>query len=251
VDGERRAVICLPTYDERENLGPIVAGIHASAPQVDVLVVDDASPDGTGALADELAAGDARVKVLHRAGKEGLGRAYLAGFAWALARGYGLVLEMDADFSHDPRHLPAILAAARGADLVLGSRWVPGGATVDWGLGRKLVSRGGSLYARTILDLPVRDLTGGFKCFRREVLEGIALGTVECTGYAFQIELTFRAIRRGFRVVEVPIVFADRRVGHSKMSWRIVAEAMRKVWSIRASPFARWARPIQLPTRAA
>ena len=251
MDGERRAVICLPTYDERENLAPLIAAIHARVPLVDVLVVDDASPDGTGELADELAARDGRVKVLHRAGKEGLGRAYLAGFGWALARGYGLVMEMDADFSHDPRHLPAILAAARRADLVLGSRWIPGGATVDWGLGRRLVSRGGSLYARTILGVPIRDLTGGFKCFRREVLEGIALRTVECTGYAFQIELTYRAIRRGFRVVEVPIVFADRRVGRSKMSWRIVAEAVRKVWSIRASPFARAARPAEVPTGAA
>jgi dolichol-phosphate mannosyltransferase len=233
MDGTRRAVICLPTYDERENLGPIVAAIHRAAPEVDVLVVDDASPDGTGALADGLAARDGRVHVLHRAGKEGLGRAYLAGFAWALARGYGLVLEMDADFSHDPRHLPALLGAARHADLVLGSRWVPGGRTVGWGLGRKLVSRGGSLYARTILGLPVRDLTGGFKCFRREVLEGIELASVECTGYAFQIELTCRAIRRGFRVVEVPIVFADRRAGQSKMSWRIVVEALARVWSIR------------------
>jgi len=233
MDGARRAVICLPTYDERENLDPIVAAIHRAAPEVDVLVVDDASPDGTGALADALAARDGRVHVLHRAGKEGLGRAYLAGFAWALARGYGLVLEMDADFSHDPRHLPELLAAARGADLVLGSRWVPGGRTVGWGLGRKLVSRGGSLYARTILGLSVRDLTGGFKCFRREVLEAIDLGSVECTGYAFQIELTWRALRRGFRVVEVPIVFADRRAGQSKMSWRIVAEALARVWSIR------------------
>ena len=248
MDGARRAVICLPTYDERENLAPIVAAIHRMAPQVDVLVVDDASPDGTGALADELAERDARVKVLHRAGKEGLGRAYLAGFAWALARGYGLVLEMDADFSHDPRHLPALLAAAGGADLVLGSRWVPGGGTVRWGLGRKLVSRGGSLYARTLLGLDVRDLTGGFKCFRREVLEAIDLPTVECTGYAFQIELTWRAIRRGFRVVEIPIVFAERRAGVSKMSGRIVAEAMARVWSMRRSGFGR--APVPLPTRA-
>jgi dolichol-phosphate mannosyltransferase len=235
----RRAVICLPTYDERENLRPIVEAIHAVVPDVDVLVIDDDSPDGTGALADELAARDPRVKVLHRARKEGLGRAYLAGFAWALERGYGLVLEMDADFSHDPRHLPALLAAAEGADLVLGSRYVPGGGTVDWGLGRRLVSRGGSAYARAILGVSVRDLTGGFKCFRREVLEAVDLATVECSGYAFQIELTWRALVRGFRVVEVPIVFADRRVGQSKMSRRIVLEAMRKVWSMRFSRFAR------------
>jgi dolichol-phosphate mannosyltransferase len=231
----RRALVCLPTYDERENLAPMIEAILAAVPQVDVLVIDDNSPDGTGQLADDIAAREPRVKVLHRAGKEGLGRAYLAGFAWALARDYGLVLEMDCDFSHDPKYLTGMLAAAGEADLVLGSRYVKGGGTVDWGLLRKLISRGGSLYARTILGLTVRDLTGGFKCFRREVLEGIDLPTVECTGYAFQIELTYRAARRGFRIVELPIVFADRRVGHSKMSRRIVLEAIRKVWSIRLS----------------
>jgi dolichol-phosphate mannosyltransferase len=231
----RKALLCLPTYDERENLAPMIDAILASVPQVDVLVIDDNSPDGTGRLADEIAAREPRVQVLHRAGKEGLGRAYLAGFAWALARDYGLVLEMDCDFSHDPRYLPGMLAAAEEADLVLGSRYVRGGGTVNWGLLRKLISRGGSLYARTILGLQVRDLTGGFKCFRREVLEAIDLPSVVCTGYAFQIELTYRAARRGFRVREVPILFADRRVGHSKMSRRIVLEAIRKVWSIRLS----------------
>ncbi len=239
MNGKRRALICLPTYDERENLEPIVAAIHAAVPDVDVLVVDDASPDGTGALADEIATRDPRVKVLHRAGKQGLGRAYLAGFAWALQRDYGLVLEMDADFSHDPKYLPALLARSQDADLVLGSRYVEGGGTENWRLGRKLVSRGGSLYARTILGVGVRDLTGGFKCFRREVLEAVDLASVECSGYAFQIELTYRALRRGFRVVEVPIVFADRRVGRSKMSRRIVLEAMRKVWSMRFSRLSR------------
>jgi dolichol-phosphate mannosyltransferase len=236
IPGGRRALVCVPTYNERENVVPVVEAILAAAP-VDVLVIDDNSPDGTGRLADELAARDPRVHVLHRAGKEGLGRAYLAGFAWALARDYGLVLEMDADFSHDPRFLPGMLEAAREADLVLGSRYVPGGGTVNWGLLRKAISRGGSLYARTILGLPIRDLTGGFKCFRREVLEAIDLPSVECTGYAFQIELTYRAFRKGFRVREVPIVFEDRRVGQSKMSRRIVLEALRKVWSIRASGF--------------
>lgn len=244
MNGPRRAVVCLPTYDERENLEPILQAILAAAPQVDVLVIDDNSPDGTGALADAFAAREPRVKVLHRAGKEGLGKAYLAGFAWALERDYGLVLEMDADFSHDPAHLPALLAASREADLVLGSRYVPGGGTRNWGLARRLLSRGGSLYARTILGVGVRDLTGGFKCFRREVLEAIDLASVECTGYAFQIELTYRALRRGFRVSEVPIVFADRRVGQSKMSRRIVLEAIRKVWSIRGSPFARAHHPL-------
>ncbi len=235
----REALVCLPTYDEAENVEAICRAILAASPALDVLVVDDNSPDGTGAIADRLAAEEPRIQVLHRPGKEGLGKAYLAAFAWALERGYRLVLEMDADFSHDPKHLPAMLAAARDADLVLGSRYVPGGGTVNWGLGRRLLSRGGSLYARTILGLPIRDLTGGFKCFRREVLEAIDLGSVACTGYAFQIELTYRAIRRGFRVVEVPIVFADRRVGQSKMSKRIVLEALRKVWAIRSSPFAR------------
>jgi dolichol-phosphate mannosyltransferase len=239
---EGRAIICLPTYEERDNLANVLTAIHAVASQVDVLVIDDNSPDGTGQLADAIAAQDERVKVLHRPGKQGLGRAYLAGFAWALERGYGLVLEMDADFSHDPAYLPAILAAARNADLVLGSRYVPGGRTVSWGLGRRLVSRGGSLYARTILGVPVRDLTGGFKCFHREVLEAIDLPTVASTGYAFQIELTFRALRRGFRVVEIPITFADRRIGQSKMSGGIVLEAVRNVWGMRFSAFARAAR---------
>jgi len=232
---DRRALICLPTYNEIDNLRPMVEAVRAAVPAVEILVIDDNSPDGTGALADELAAADRQVHVLHRAGKEGLGKAYLAGFAWALARGYGLIMEMDCDFSHDPKYLPAMLAAAGQADLVLGSRYVAGGGTVNWGLGRKLISRGGSLYARTILGLSVRDLTGGFKCFRREVLEAIDLQSVECTGYAFQIELTYRASRKGFAVREIPIVFADRRVGHSKMSRRIVLEAIRKVWSIRLS----------------
>jgi dolichol-phosphate mannosyltransferase len=231
-----RALVCLPTYDEAENIGPMTAAILAAAP-VDILVIDDNSPDGTGRIADEIAAREPRVHVLHRKGKEGLGKAYIAGFGWALGRDYDLVLEMDADFSHNPRYLRGMLAAARDAELVLGSRYVPGGGTVNWGLGRKILSRGGSLYARTILGLGVRDLTGGFKCFRREVLEQIELETVECSGYAFQIELTYRAHRRGFRIAEIPIVFEDRRVGASKMSRRIVLEAISKVWSIRLSGF--------------
>ena len=233
----RRALVCLPTYDEKDNVGPITEAILAATLDVDVLVIDDNSPDGTGQLADAIAARQPRVKVLHRAGKEGLGKAYLAGFAWALSHGYDLVLEMDADFSHDPNYLPGMLEASKEADLVLGSRNVPGGGTVNWGILRKIISRGGSFYARTILGLPVRDLTGGFKCFRRQVLEAIDLPTVECTGYAFQIELTYRTLRKGFRVKELPIVFVDRRVGQSKMSKRIVLEALRKVWSIRASNF--------------
>jgi len=233
----RPALVCLPTYNEKDNVGPIVEAILAEAREADVLVIDDNSPDGTGALADAIAAREPRVHVLHRAGKEGLGKAYLAGFDWALHHGYELVLEMDADFSHDPKRLPAMLEAAREADLVLGSRNVPGGGTVNWSAVRKFISRGGSWYARTILGIPVRDLTGGFKCFHRKVLEAIDLSTVECSGYAFQIELTYRAIRKGFRVKEIPIVFVDRRVGQSKMSKRIVLEALRKVWSIRASDF--------------
>jgi dolichol-phosphate mannosyltransferase len=235
VSNANRACVVLPTYDERENLPAIVPAILAASPELDVLVVDDDSPDGTGALADELAGRHPRVRVLHRARKEGLGRAYLAGFAVALRAGYGRILEMDADFSHEPELLPALLAASRKADLVLGSRYVPGGGTRHWGLGRRVLSRGGSLYARTILGVRVRDLTGGFKCFRREVLERIDLPTVSSAGYAFQIELTYRALRAGFRVVEVPIVFADRRVGQSKMSRSIVLEALWKVWLIRAA----------------
>lgn len=231
-----RACVVLPTYNERENLPGIVPGILAAAPELDVLVVDDDSPDGTGKLADELAARDARVFVLHRPRKEGLGRAYLAGFAEALERGYGRILEMDADFSHDPARLPALLKT--DADLVLGSRYVEGGGTVNWGLGRRLLSKGGSFYARTILGLSIRDLTGGFKCFRREVLESIDLASVRSSGYAFQIELTYRALKRGFKVREVPIVFTDRRVGKSKMSRRIVAEALWMVWKIRFDPKA-------------
>ncbi len=244
-DPGRRALVCLPTYDEAEGLSAIVSAILEECPELQILVIDDNSPDGTGQIADRLAAADARVHVLHRPGKEGLGKAYLAGFAWALARPYGLVLEMDADFSHHPRYLPRLLAAAGEADLVLGSRYAPGGGTVNWGLGRRLLSRGGSLYARAVLGLGVRDLTGGFKCFRREVLEAIDLSSVQCSGYAFQIELTHRAVRRGFRVAEVPIVFEDRRVGRSKMSRRIVLEAVTKVWSIRgqAGGAARRARP--------
>jgi dolichol-phosphate mannosyltransferase len=233
----RRALVCLPTYDEKDNVGPMTAAILAATPDVDILVIDDNSPDGTGQLADAIAAREPRVKVLHRAGKEGLGKAYLAGFDWALRHGYELVLEMDADFSHDPKYLPAMLLASREADLVLGSRNIEGGGTVNWGILRKIISRGGSFYARTILGIPVRDLTGGFKCFHRKVLESIDLPTVECSGYAFQIELTYRTLKRGFKVKELPIVFVDRRVGQSKMSKRIVLEALRKVWSIRNSDF--------------
>jgi len=227
-----RAMVCLPTYNERENLEPMV---RALGEQIDtardrVLVIDDNSPDGTGAIADELQAELPWVEVLHREGKEGLGKAYLAGFHHALAEGAELVLEIDCDFSHDPKEVPHLIAACEaGADLALGSRWVEGGGTVNWGRGRTFVSRGGSFYARTILGVGVRDLTGGFKCFRRVVLETIDLDAIEAKGYGFQIETTYRALRAGFRVVEIPITFVDRRVGESKMSGSIVVEAMLQV----------------------
>lgn len=228
------ALVCIPTYNERDNLEPIVRAVLAADPRVDILVVDDNSPDGTGELADRLAAAEPRVRVLHREKKQGLGRAYLHAFRWALAEPYTYVIEMDADFSHDPSYLPTLLDTAQaGADLVLGSRYVTGGGTVNWGVGRKLISRGGSLYARSILGVRVRDLTGGFKCFHRRVLESLDLDAVQSSGYAFQIELTYRALRKGFRVSEVPIVFEDRRVGQSKMSRRIFLEALTMVWKLR------------------
>ena len=231
----RRVLVVLPTYNERDNLGPITNGILAATSEVDVLVVDDNSPDGTGRLADEIAARETRVRVLHRSRKEGLGRAYLAAFVTALSDGYELVVEMDADSSHDPRYLPEMLVRAEDADLVIGSRHVAGGGSMGWGLGRRLLSQGANLYARTILRVGVHDLTSGFKCFRREVLEAIGLPTVASAGYAFQIELTFRAIRHGFRVSEMPIIFVERRRGNSKMSWAVVLEAAARVWSMRAS----------------
>ncbi len=227
-------LVIVPTYNERDNLPAIVAAVHEHLPEADVLVVDDNSPDGTGALADELATRDKKVHVLHRPGKQGLGTAYVAGFKWALARDYQFLFEMDCDFSHDPKYLPDLLARARaGADVVLGSRYVAGGGTVNWGPMRKLISRGGSLYARTILGVGVRDLTGGFKCFRRATLEALDLDTVAAQGYGFQIEMTYRAVKRGFRVEEVPIVFVDRRVGQSKMSKKIFLEALTLVWKLR------------------
>jgi len=227
------ALVVLPTYNEAENLAQIVGAILAASARVDILVVDDNSPDGTGTLADALALDEPRVQVLHREKKEGLGRAYLAGFRWALAHPYRFILEMDADFSHDPTHLPDLLAAAEHADLVLGSRYVAGGGIENWGLGRRLISRGGSLYARAVLGVGIRDLTGGFKCFRRETLERLDLDSVRSEGYSFQIELTYRALNLGLRVVEVPIVFVDRRVGKSKMSRQIFAEAALMVLRLR------------------
>ena len=225
-----RATVCLPTYDERENIEAIVAALlERLGPDDGVLVIDDNSPDGTGEIADSLAAGEPRVSVLHRAEKEGLGPAYLAGFRRALADGAELVLEMDADFSHDPEDVPRLIAAAAEADVVLGSRYVRGGRVENWGPLRRFVSRAGSLYAQMLLATHVRDLTGGFKCYRREVLEAIDLEAVSARGYAFQIETTYRALRHGFRVVEIPITFVDRREGRSKMSRAIVLEAIWRV----------------------
>jgi dolichol-phosphate mannosyltransferase len=223
--------LIIPTYNEADNVRNIVvaaaAELQSAAPHDHrILIVDDNSPDGTGAIADELAAEHEWVEVLHRPGKSGLGHAYLAGFARALGGGAQMVIEMDADFSHNPQYLPELLAAAEDADLVLGSRYVPGGGVTDWGLLRRLVSRGGGSYARRILGVHVRDLTGGFKCIRREVLEAIDLPSVRAEGYVFQIEVTYRALLAGFRVREIPIVFADRAVGTSKMSTRIALEAM-------------------------
>ncbi|WP_249009359.1 polyprenol monophosphomannose synthase [Conexibacter sp. DBS9H8] len=225
-----RVWLVMPTYNEAENINRIIPAVHAALEQVApgdhrVLIVDDNSPDGTGALADALATEFDCVEVLHRLEKAGLGKAYTAGFTRALAAGAELVMEMDADFSHDPAHLPALVAAAEEADLVIGSRYVPGGGTRNWGMLRRLISRGGGLYARTILGIDVRDLTGGYKCIHRRVLERIDLESVRADGYGFQIEVTYRAIQAGFRVREVPIIFTDRRAGSSKMSWRIAAEA--------------------------
>ena len=232
------AWLVLPTYNEAENLERIVRAalpeLASATPDHHILVVDDGSPDGTGDIADRLAQEFEQVEVLHRTAKEGLGRAYLAGFERSLDSGADLVLEMDADFSHDPRDLPRLIAAAADADLVLGSRYVAGGGVTDWGLFRRMLSRGGSWYARVVLQVPVRDLTGGFKCFRRETLEGIEYRDTHAEGYGFQIELTYRAIRAGFRVREVPIVFRDRKEGTSKMNARIAVEAVWKVPALRA-----------------
>ena len=225
-----RTVICLPTYNERENLEPMVRALGGLGLEgLEVLVIDDASPDGTGEIADRLSAELPWVHVLHREQKEGLGPAYLAGFRRALELGADFVFELDCDFSHDPADVPRLAKAAESADLVLGSRYVPGGGTRNWGLLRRFISRCGSLYAQALLQLGIRDLTGGFKCYRRIVLETIDLDAISSLGYAFQIETTYRALRAGFRVVEVPITFADREVGGSKMSKAIVLEAVWKV----------------------
>ena len=230
----QRGLVIVPTYNERENVARIVESVLAQDPRLNVLIVDDGSPDGTGAIVDEIAAVNPRVNALHRAKKMGLGTAYLAGFKWALARDFAFVFEMDADFSHDPGHLPEFLRAIANADLVLGSRYRDGKVTVvNWPMSRLMLSYAANVYARIVTGLQLYDATGGFKCFRRAVLEAIDLDDVRSNGYAFQIEVSFRAWKKGFRIAEIPIVFTDRTEGESKMSKRIVREAIWMVWRLR------------------
>jgi len=228
-------LVLIPTYNERENLSPIVSRLRASVPEADVLVVDDNSPDGTGDVADQLATDDSQVRVLHRMNKEGLGAAYLAGFAWALDRGYDALVEMDADGSHQPEQLGSLLAALANADVVLGSRWVPGGSVVNWPMHRKVLSVGGNLYVRVLLGMPIGDATGGYRAYRASALHALDLHRVASQGYCFQVDLAWRAIRSGLSVVEVPITFVERTVGDSKMSQEIVQESLRKIttWGVR------------------
>ncbi|MFT6399072.1 MAG: dolichol-phosphate mannosyltransferase [Bradymonadia bacterium] len=230
---ERSTIIIIPTFNERENLENIVLAVLGVVPHVHILVVDDGSPDGTGEIADRLAAADERIHVKHRTGKLGLGTAYIAGFKWALERDYERIFEMDADFSHDPKYLPAMLAATETHDLAIGSRYVKGGGTHNWSLGRRLLSRGGGIYARTILGVDVQDLTAGFICYRRETLEKLDLDGVTSSGYVFQIELKYRVHLLGLTIKEVPIVFPDRVAGESKMSSDIAREAITQVWKLR------------------
>jgi dolichol-phosphate mannosyltransferase len=233
-DRQYRGLIIIPTYNERENLPRLLPMVLEQDPRLDILVIDDASPDGTGALADELAAAEPRIHVMHRAGKLGLGTAYLAGFRWGLDRGYDWLFEMDADFSHDPSHLPQFIDALGRYDLVLGSRYLEGRVTVvNWPITRLLLSYGANIYARRITGVPLWDATGGFKAFRREVLEAIDLDRVESEGYSFQIEINLRVWKRDFAIGEIPIVFVDRTIGESKMSKRIIREAVWRVWKLR------------------
>jgi dolichol-phosphate mannosyltransferase len=230
-----RVAVLIPTYNERDNLPVIVARVREVLPQLDVVVLDDNSPDGTGAVADELAAADPQVSVIHRAGKEGLGAAYLAGFAWALGAGYDAVVEMDADGSHRPEDLTAMLAAAEHADAVIGSRWVPGGSVVNWPLHRKALSVGGNLYVKVLLGMPVHDATAGYRVYRADALRTMGLHDVESLGYCFQTDLTWRAVKAGLTVVEVPITFVEREIGDSKMSPDIMKESLRRItgWGVR------------------
>jgi dolichol-phosphate mannosyltransferase len=225
----RTVAVLIPTYNERENLPLIVSRLRAAVPEADVLVLDDNSPDGTGAVADQLAADDDQVRVLHRERKEGLGAAYLAGFAWALEQGYDAIVEMDADGSHRPEQLRSLLDALADADVALGSRWVPGGSVVNWPLHRKVLSLGGNVYTRVLLGVPISDATGGYRAYRASSLRTMDLHDVSSAGYCFQVDLVWRAVRRGLTVVEVPITFAEREMGDSKMSQRIVNEALRSI----------------------
>lgn len=225
-------LVIIPTYDEKENVRQIAEAVRNVTPDANVLFVDDNSPDGTGAVAEEMASADSRIHVLHNERKGGLGRAYIAGFKWALERDYGYMFEMDADFSHDPAEIPSFLKAAENADLILGSRYVGGIRIVNWPLSRLMLSKGAATYVRVVTGLPVTDPTGGFKCFRREVLEAIDLDSVMSNGYAFQIEMTHKVWRKGFRVVEIPITFEDRRSGYSKMASSICNEAFWLVWKL-------------------
>lgn len=228
-----RTLICMPTYNEAENIRPIIQAIHNVVPEVHILVIDDNSPDGTGDIADELSERDERIHVLHRTEKAGLGQAYIAGFGWALEHDYERIVEMDADFSHQPKYLPEMIGQLDNFDVCVGSRYVAGGGTEDWGLLRKVISRGGGLYSRTILGIDVQDLTAGFVAWRAEVLESLDLSDVEASGYVFQIEMKYRAHKKGYRIVEIPIVFPDRIAGESKMTPDIAAEALWRVWKIR------------------
>lgn len=243
----QRVLVVMPTYDERENLATVLGRLRAAVPEANVLVVDDGSPDGTGQIAEGIAAADEHVHVLHRPGKSGLGPAYLAGFDWGISHGFEVLVEMDADGSHRPEDLPRLLEALAGADLVLGSRWVPGGAVVNWPTSRKVISRGGTGYARLALGVPVRDVTGGFRAFRRETLLKLDLHNVASQGYCFQVDLLWRAVQRGLRVVEVPITFVEREHGVSKMNGAIVREAVTRVtvWGLRhrAAQLGRLVRP--------
>ncbi|MFD1829350.1 polyprenol monophosphomannose synthase [Streptomyces desertarenae] len=231
-----RILVIIPTYNEVDNIRPVVSRVRATVPEAHVLVADDNSPDGTGKVADEIAYEDDHVHVLHREGKEGLGAAYLAGFRWGIDNGYDVLVEMDADGSHQPEELPRLLTALKGADLVLGSRWVPGGRVVNWPKSREFISRGGSTYSRMLLGMPLRDITGGYRAFRRETLQGLGMDDVASQGYCFQVDLAHRAVRAGYHVVEVPITFVERERGDSKMSRDILVEALWRVtaWGVQS-----------------
>ena len=248
-----RIVVIIPTFNECESLAAIVARVRTSVPEADILVIDDNSPDGTGDIADGLAADDSNLHVMHRLGKEGLGAAYLAGFSWALQNDYAVVVEMDADGSHQPEQLPRLLTALRGADLVLGSRWIAGGGTENWSKSREILSRGGNFYTRTMLGVPLRDATGGYRAFRADTLRKLDLHNVASQGYCFQVDLAWRAVQRGLIVSEVPITFVERAVGTSKMSQRIVVEALWRVtvWGFddRVTRFRRTAQKKRLLSR--